>query len=214
MKKREKEIKAIIFDVGAVLELGKYSKKAIRKHHNLSVHMRIAKKLNIELDQWFDAIDSSYARSIEGKITKAKLMSIISKNLQKDKKKLEKIITKSYDVYFKKNKELFRLAHKLKKQGYKIAIFSDQWHLSKQALIRKKDTKEFDLILVSCDIGLRKPDPKFYKLLFRKLKLKPQEMVFIDNQKWNIKQGKKLGMRTILFKDNKQTIKELDKILK
>ena len=64
--------------------------------------------------------------------------------------------------------------------------------------------KDFDEIVVSCDVGMRKPNPKIYKLILKKLKLKPSETIFIDNQKWNINPAKKLKMQTILFKDNKQ----------
>lgn len=210
---KKQEIKAIIFDVGAVLELGKYSKKAIKKHHNLSVHNYISKKFKISLDQWFDAVDTVYALSIEGKITKSKVLSKISKNLNISSKRLHETVVRAYKIYFKKNKELFKIAYKLKKEGYKIAILSDQWHLSKEALIPKKDSKKFNAVVISCDVGLRKPDPKIYKLVLKKLKLKGNQTVFIDNQKWNMPPAKKLGMKTILFKNNKQTENDLRKLV-
>jgi FMN phosphatase YigB (HAD superfamily) len=36
--------------------------------------------------------------------------------------------------------------------------------------------------------------------------------LFIDNREWNLKPARKLGMKTILFKNNKQTIKDLKKL--
>ena len=76
----------------------------------------------------------------------------------------------------------------------------------------EKYTKKFNAVIVSCDVGIRKPNPKIYKLVLKKLKLPAKNTVFIDNQKWNIKPAKKLGMNTILFKNNKQTLKELKKL--
>jgi len=207
--------KAIIFDVGGVLALPSAPVRLIQDthlagvpahcgHRNRGVHEYIADKLKIFLDQWFDSIDTIYAKSIEGKITKDKLLTILSDNLKISKEKIHKLIVKAYKLNFKQNKQLFKQAFKLKKQGYKIAVLSDQWHLSQEALMPKRLYKNFDAVVVSNKAGVRKPNPKAYKLILKKLKLKSQETLFIDNQEWNIRPAKKLGMKTILFKNNKQ----------
>jgi len=204
------EIKAIIFDVGGVLALG--GSVIINGRQRNSVHLDIAKKFKISLDQWFDAIDTTYAKSIEGKLPKDEVSRVIAKNLKISVKKLETIVKKSYKRNFKQNKPLFKQASKLKKRGYKIGVLSDQWPLSQEALMPHKLYKRFDEVIVSCDIGMRKPDPKIYKLILKKLKFPANKTLFIDNQEWNIKPAKKLGMKTILYKNNKQLFKELDKL--
>ena len=206
------EIKAIIFDVGGVLALGEYI--FVDNKQRNSVHLDVAKDLKISLDQWFDAIDTTYAKTIEGKISRAKALKIIAKNTKVSVKKLEKIVLKAYKKNFKQNKQLFKKAFELKKQGYKIAVLSDQWHLSKEALMPDKLYKRFDKVVVSCDVGVRKPNPKIYKLILKKLKLPAKQTLFIDNQEWNNNPAKKLGMKTILYKNNKQLFKKLDRILK
>jgi putative hydrolase of the HAD superfamily len=210
----KKEIKAIIFDIGGVLELPK--KIIISRKGNLvsGVHSTLAKKFKVSLDQWFDVIDSVYVNSITGEIPEKKMIKKISSKLEVSEKKFEKIVVKIYRKKFKTNKKLYRFAFKLKKRGYKIGILSDQWQLSKKALMPEKYIKKFDEVIVSCDVGLRKPDPKIFKLALKKLRLSASETIFIDNQKWNIDIAKKLGMRTILFKDNKQVFKQLFKQLK
>ncbi len=202
------EVKAIIFDVGGVLALGKNSKWENHKLVPSGVHMDIAKKLKISFDQYLDAIDTNYAFAIEGKISKEKVAEIFSKNLRISEKKLRKIYIRAYRKNFKQNKELFRKVLNLKKLGYKISILSDQWFLSQEALMSKKLYKKFNPVIISCDVGMRKPKIEIYKLILRKLKLKPKETLFIDNQEWNIKPAKKIGMKTILFKDNKQLFED------
>ncbi len=207
-------IKAIVFDIGGVLQLGKYSKKTIRGHRELGVHRYVTEKLRISLDQYFDSIDTPYAKSIEGTIKEKDALNQIAKNLKISIKKLRKLFHNAYKKNFTYNRELANYAIKLRKKGYVIAILSDQWHLSKPEFLTKTMVKHFDPILISCDVGVRKPNPKFYKILLKKLKLPSKQVVFIDNQEWNIKPAKKLKEKTILFKNNKQTIRELEKLLK
>ena len=180
-----KDIKAIAFDIGGVLQLSQKTRLTPKKLHISGVHEYIAKKLKISLDQYFDAIDSLYVKSIEGKITKKELLKKLSKNLEISSTKLEKLYLDIYKKKFKVNMQLFKQAFKLKKRGYKIAILSDQWHLSKDPLMPKNLIKKFDVSVVSCEVGIRKPNPQIYKLLIKRLKLKPKEILFIDNQKWN-----------------------------
>ncbi len=203
------EANTIIFDIGGVLQVGPKTRFTRKDLHVSGVHELVAKKLKISIDQYFDAIDSHYTKSIEGKISKKKLLSILSFNLKYPANKLEKLYLNLYKKKYHKNKGLFKIARQLKKEGYRLAILSDQWHLSKDALIPKKDKKIFEKVILSCDVGLRKPNKEIYELIIKKLKIKPEQSIFIDNQPWNILPANKLGFNTILFSDNKKTKKQL-----
>ena len=213
-KKRANEIKALIFDVGGVLALPRYPIKGRKGRIVSGVHSSIAKKLGISLDQYFDSIDTAYVKAIEGKRSGEKVVETTARNLKISKSKLKALYSHAYKTRFKQNKELFRFAFQFKEKGFKIAILSDQWPLSKKALITKELYKKFNPIIVSCDVGMRKPNPKIYRLASKKLKLPAKQIVFIDNREWNIKPAKKLGMKTVLFKNNKQAIEEIEKLLK
>lgn len=204
----EQKIKAIIFDVGGVLRQADPS----FKHPN--VHAFVAKALKTNLDQYFDSIDTAYAKSIEGKVSEKQALRIMAKNLKTTPEKLKRLYLKTYKKYYILNKKLLEYAYQKKKQRYKIAILSDQWWLSKTALFPKEFYTKFDVTVVSCDVGVRKPNPKIYKLTLKKLRLKPGETLFLDNQRWNIKPAKKLGMKTVLFKNNGSAIREIEKKLK
>src|SRR3989338_1566678 len=197
-------IKAILLDVGGVLALGESSKWKKGKFIPSGVHLNMVKKLKISIDQYLDSIDSTYVSAITGKLSKKEVIEILSRNFRISSKKLKKLYLDSYKKNFKQNKELFNKLFKLKKQGYKVAVLSDQWFLSKEALMPEKLYKNFDEIMVSCDVEIRKPNKKIYQLAVKKLNFSPKEILFIDNQKWNILPAKKLGMNTILFKSNKQ----------
>ncbi|MFH1325796.1 MAG: HAD-IA family hydrolase [archaeon] len=203
MIKEAEKIKAVVFDVGGVLAL-----------HIKEIHREVAAKLNLSFDDYMDAIDSAYAKSMEGKISKKQTLEHLSKNFKKPKKEVEKIYFDSYKKSFTQNKQLYNLAFNLKKQKHKIGILSDQWHLSKNSVIPEKYSERFDVVVVSCDVGVRKPDLKIYKLFLKKIKLPAKNVLFIDNRQWNLTPAKKLGMKTILFRNNKQLFKEIRKFLK
>ncbi len=211
IRESKNKIKAVIFDIGGVLQLGKYSSTPIDGHRLLGVHKTVSRKLHVSLDQYFDAIDTVYAKSIEGTILEAKVLATMAKNLKTTAKKLETLFIKTYKQNFQFNKQLFKQALEFKKRGYRIAILSDQWYLSRDALVSSKLRKNFNPVIISCDVGIRKPNPKIYKLILKKLKLPAKNCLFIDNQQWNIAPAQKLGMKTILFKSNKQLFKQLSK---
>ncbi|MFA4952655.1 MAG: HAD-IA family hydrolase [Candidatus Pacearchaeota archaeon] len=204
---KSSDIQAVIFDVGGVLALGNKPSPKQKHERTKGVHEYIAKKLNISIDQWFDSIDSSYSDAVEGKISGEKALKIIAKNNKISSMKLEKIIIDAYRHNFKQNEQLFKQAFKLKQIGYKIAILSDQWLISRNAVMPKKLYKKFNLVVISYEVGIRKPNPKIYKLILEKLDLPPKECLFIDNQKWNLFPAKKIGIKVIQFKTNSQLFK-------
>ncbi len=195
------KIKAVLFDIGGVLQL--------KKENSKSIHQYVAKKTNKDIDQYFDSIDDAYSKSIEGKLSEKEVMGILAQNLQTKKEKLKKYYAGAYNKNFNLNKPLLNYAKILKKKGIKIAILSDMWHISKKILIIKEFYKIFNPVILSCDVGIRKPNKKIYLLALSRLRLKPSEVLFIDNQKWNIKPAQKIGMKTILFRTNKQTLREI-----
>jgi len=202
------QIKTILFDVGGVLVLGKNSHWKNGKLIPSGVHLDIAEKLNIELDQYLEVIETIFALSIEGKISEKEAVHTIAKKLKITEKKLRSLYVWAYRRHLRVNKPLHKKAIELKKQGYQIGILSDQWHLSEKALMPKKLYKKFNPIIVSCNVGVRKPNLKIYKIAIKKTHHKPEEILFIDNQEWNIPPAKKLGMKTIQFHDNKQLFED------
>lgn len=225
------KIKVIIFDVGGVLKVSK--NKLDDRGERESIFLNVSEVLGLDLDSLFDAIDTPYAKSVIGDISENEFVKTISENLGISGGKVERVFIKILKNHFMKNKELFDIAKGLKKKGYVIGILSDQWYFSKKALMSPKEFKIFDVQVVSCDVGLRKPDKKIYELLLKelnkngKLKLKDgrglkglnkgkrfkfEEIVFIDNRDYNLKPAKKLGMKTILFEDNDGVLNGLRKV--
>ncbi len=67
----------------------------------------------------------------------------------------------------------------------------------------------FDVHTFSCLEHLVKPYPEIYLRTLKKLKVLPQEAVFIDDRQINIDGAKNVGIDTILFFDQKQLVEDL-----
>jgi putative hydrolase of the HAD superfamily len=55
----------------------------------------------------------------------------------------------------------------------------------------------FDVVVASSEVGMRKPDPRFYELACRQLDVLPKQAVFLDDLGVNLKPARAMGMRTI-----------------
>lgn len=54
---------------------------------------------------------------------------------------------------------------------------------------------------VSCDLGLRKPEPEIYLTAARRLERSPQELLFVDDREENCSAARALGLDALLFED-------------
>lgn len=71
----------------------------------------------------------------------------------------------------------------------------------------------FDLILESAKLGMRKPEPQIYSLACQRLDVKPERIVYLDDIGRNLKPAQEMGMTTILVRDARTALKELERVL-
>ncbi|MCK1545424.1 HAD-IA family hydrolase [Bradyrhizobium sp. 147] len=68
----------------------------------------------------------------------------------------------------------------------------------------------FDHVIESAKIGLRKPDPRIYRLMLQTLKVDPNNCVYLDDLGVNLKPAREMGMTTIKVTSGVQAIAELE----
>jgi epoxide hydrolase-like predicted phosphatase len=72
----------------------------------------------------------------------------------------------------------------------------------------------FEIVVDSCEVGMRKPDARIYLLTCERIGVKPEASVFIDDNAENIAAARALGMETVHFgEDPFVAVAELDAIL-
>ena len=103
--------------------------------------------------------------------------------------------------FFHLNKDVYQIAKSLKRKGYKLAICSNTTNAHRLLNTLMGTYRPFSLVILSSEIGIRKPNPKIYQITLEKLKVAPSEAIFIDNLERNINAANKLGIHGILFKN-------------
>jgi putative hydrolase of the HAD superfamily len=68
----------------------------------------------------------------------------------------------------------------------------------------------FDHVIESAKIGLRKPDPRIYRMMVEALGVDPAACIYLDDLGVNLKPGREMGMTTIKVVSAKQALAELE----
>lgn len=196
-------IKAVIFDLGGVLmtdvplkqiaeELSKkspLSDQEIHAHLYPTEHWNLLTLGKITEDEYWDNF-------------------LQVSNINMDKKYLKDKVRSS----------LFPLKHSarivnLLKNRCKLAILSNHAKAWSEYMIQTFDLfKSFDQMIFSCDVGLRKPDPKIYEIALKQLKCDPDECIFIDDKKRNTDAAEKLGIKGIVFEESSKLVDDLSRL--
>ncbi len=72
----------------------------------------------------------------------------------------------------------------------------------------------FDVVVDSCEVGMRKPDPRIYELACERGGASPELSVFLDDNHDNVAASRALGIETVhVDRDPLRTIAELRAIL-
>ena len=72
----------------------------------------------------------------------------------------------------------------------------------------------FEHLIISSEVGHKKPDPEIYQIALQTIGCQPGEAVFIDDFIENIEAARQLGIHGIHFITAEQTLSEIDILLK
>jgi putative hydrolase of the HAD superfamily len=70
----------------------------------------------------------------------------------------------------------------------------------------------FDVVVASCDVGVRKPDEAIYRIMCRRLGVDLADTVFFDDHAPNVEAAASLGMVAILFRSAESTARDLERL--
>jgi epoxide hydrolase-like predicted phosphatase len=99
----------------------------------------------------------------------------------------------------------------LRRAGVRTGLLSNSW--GGESYDRSRFDELFDVLVISGDEGVRKPDPKIYETAAERIGLPAEQLVFVDDIPGNLKPARALGMHTVHHTNAEQTLQELRAVL-
>lgn len=197
-------IQAVIFDFGGVL---------VRTEDRTS-RQQLAERLGMSYQELSEIVfDSETARqSALGEISADEAWEVIREKLDVSKEEIARVQQEFWggDTL---DAELVDYLRELKSE-YQIALLSNAGDDLRQALEEQWRISDlFDLIVISAEEGLAKPNPEIYRLILERLGVEPREAVFVDDFIENVNSASAIGMYAIHFKGSRHVRNMLNRLL-
>ncbi len=196
-------IKAIAFDYGGVVEIkdGDIIQEIadylhVPKSNWQSVYYTLNHLSNVGNKSWKDT-----ATLVAEKFGATDIQISHIQNLIKEDGKTRRV-----------NSELVEIIKGLRNNNYKIALLSNNVTELRQRLENQNMINLFDEVIISAEVGHQKPSPEIFEHLFKRLDIKADEIVFVDDTEKSLEGAEKIGYVPILFKGNQKLKEELEKL--
>jgi epoxide hydrolase-like predicted phosphatase len=102
---------------------------------------------------------------------------------------------------------MVNVVRRAKEAGLGTALLSNSW--GNEYLRDDWDTL-FDAVVISGEVGMRKPDPEIFDYTLRQIGRKPHETVFVDDMEPNVRSAAAIGMISVHHRSYDETLLELE----
>lgn len=205
--KNKTEIKGIIFDLGGVI-VGSLGKEFLSY---------VSLKLNVsadKVDMLAEAIQKEEPLLQRGEISTIKFWHNVCDdlNISYPSDEVAKVLwIEPYKKYVDVKEDTLKLIQKLKGK-YKLAILSNTIKEHSEISKNKGIFNNFNVVLLSYEVGMRKPEKEFFEIAAKKLNLSFNELLFIDDEMRWVEAAQSHGLKTVLFESAKQLKKEFENL--
>jgi putative hydrolase of the HAD superfamily len=104
------------------------------------------------------------------------------------------------------------LVRELRSDGLRTCLLSNSWG-AKDGYPRHLFGELFDQVVISGEVGMRKPEERIFALATERIGLPPDECVFVDDIEGNILAARALGFATVHHRDPALTRADLSRLL-
>jgi len=198
----KEEIKAVVFDWGGVL----------MEDPSAEMYTYFAKKLGVDREELRRAVRQNDIFIQTDEEGEAELWKKVCKELGCELPDNEDSLWhEAFEKVHLPYPKVRELAKSLRGR-YKTGLLSNTEKVGVKMIKKDGLEEDFDETVYSCEVGLVKPDERIYELMLKKLGVKPEEAVFIDDKEINIDGARKVGMKGIVFLNYQQLVQELKQL--
>src|SRR4030042_5608042 len=182
-------IEAIIFDFGGV----------IIPEPEGDVNMYFSEKFGVPYDLTEATIDRLLLKFQTGDTTDKEFWSTFATEVGIEMpEEYEKLWLNEASIVPRKP-DVVEIVRKLGEAGYKLAILSNTIPPYARYNREKGNYNGFEYIILSSEVGIKKPNPEFYRLALERIGAQALDCVYIDDKEKYLKPAEGIGMKTILF---------------
>lgn len=87
----------------------------------------------------------------------------------------------------------------LRRRGLRTAIVSNCACQTAACVAHLGLARAVDTVVLSCDVGVLKPDPTIFRIALERLGVPPADALFVDDRPENLDGAREIGMRTVLI---------------
>ncbi len=97
----------------------------------------------------------------------------------------------------------------------KTGLISNAWDNARKAFTVKFAIADaFDVMVISAEEKVMKPDPRIYRMALERLGVSGAESIFVDDVLENVRGAEARGMRGVHFRSAEQARREIERLLK
>jgi len=109
------------------------------------------------------------------------------------------------------DQEMVEAVRAARRGGVRTGLISNSWGTTRYP--HELLSELFEGVVLSGDVGIRKPAPRIYELGADAIGLSPDQCVFVDDLPFNLPPAEELGMATVHHHDAAGTIAALERVL-
>ncbi|MDN5835642.1 MAG: HAD family phosphatase [bacterium] len=197
------KIEAVIFDVGGVL------------HENRTAATDYLLDKLVVSGETLSNIWAEYMPRLgSGQIDEREFWQLVSSSHGVRKVDIsENLLGRSLADSLNPYAEVGALVGKLSELGIKTAILSNTIEPHAKALRAAGLYDSFDLIVLSHEVGMRKPSIDIYEHTLAELMVAPEKTIFIDDLTENVQAAASIGLHGIVYVDPMQLTRDLGQLI-
>jgi epoxide hydrolase-like predicted phosphatase len=196
-------LKAVFFDLGGVIVRTEFQ----------APRQQLADRLGMDYDDLYRLVfDSDTSdRATVGEISADEHWAFVMQRLRQPATELE-AIRKEFFAGDIVDRTLLDYIRSLRGK-YKTGLISNAWGDLRDFIVREKFEDAFDNMIISAEVGARKPAAKIFRIALEQFGVGPNEAVFVDDVYTNIQGCEKVGMKGLLFKEPETVLQQVKKLL-